>query len=79
MSQCPEQNLLKPALLGDVLSHGIGAHIPLISQFEIHFLELLKFQIFLMKNPQGAGNPYLDHWLHFLLNPSDEKLAALTI
>jgi predicted transposase/invertase (TIGR01784 family) len=54
-------------------------HIPLTSQFEIHFLELLKFQIFLMKNPQGSGNPHLDNWLHFLLNPSDKRLEVITM
>ena len=49
----------------------------LSERFEVHFIELLKFRRLLMKNPQGSGDEHLDHWLQFLLNPSDKKLKRV--
>jgi len=51
----------------------------LSDQMELHFVELLKFQRLLMKNPRGSGNTHLDHWLQFLLNPSDRSLDRIGI
>ena len=49
----------------------------LSDQLELRFVELHKFRRLLMKNPQGSGNSHLDHWLQFLLNPSDRSLERI--
>ena len=51
--------------------------LPLSNHLELHFVELLKFQRLFMKNPRGSGHPHLDHWLQFLLNPSDRSLERI--
>jgi predicted transposase/invertase (TIGR01784 family) len=51
--------------------------LTLSDHLELHFVELLKFQRLFMKNPLGSGNSHLDHWLQFLLNPSDRSLEKI--
>jgi predicted transposase/invertase (TIGR01784 family) len=50
---------------------------PLSEHLELHFVELLKFRRLLMKRPQGSGDTHLDHWLQFLLNPSDKQMEGI--
>jgi predicted transposase/invertase (TIGR01784 family) len=50
---------------------------PLSGHLEVHFVELLKFSRLLMKSPRGSGDEHLDHWLQFLLNPSDKRLEGI--
>ena len=49
----------------------------LSERFELHFIELLNFLRLHMKNPQGFGDEHLDHWLQFLLNPSDKSMKRV--
>jgi predicted transposase/invertase (TIGR01784 family) len=69
--QNPDQFVQTFRMREDRTGESLSGHL------EVHFVELLKFSRLLMKSPHGSGDEHLDHWLQFLLNPSDKRLEGI--